>query len=156
MILTNVKKLIMLMISHNNYQQWLKKVGKELLQNEQCYFQNRPAGPPLGAARTCVGDPCTRECISTCVWERLPVCGCPIFSFGKNVCIKWFHLNNVRLYTMYAHSCTFTTHAHKLCILPTQTHVNTRWVCVSDWASGCSAVPVVSANGIAAWVLGGT
>ena len=54
------------MISHNNYQQWLKKGGKELFKNELCYFQNRPAcascgpcGRP-GARGHRVGDPCTK------------------------------------------------------------------------------------------------
>ena len=38
MILIYVKTLIMLMIPYNNYQQWLKKGGKELFKNELCYF----------------------------------------------------------------------------------------------------------------------
>ena len=48
MILIYVKKLIMLMIPHNNYQQSLKKGGKELFKNELCYVENRPEGASCG------------------------------------------------------------------------------------------------------------
>ena len=43
MILIYVKKLIMLMISHNNDQQWLKEGGKELYKNE--LFSEQACGP---------------------------------------------------------------------------------------------------------------